>query len=96
MHATHMPLLALRGGVSGAAAAQEVDVQALVVQATLYVGSAMSALSGTISAGTKQMDVLGCVVVGALSALLFSSLLSQPLLSLFRRFSPRHTRLSQP
>ena len=43
--------------------------QDFIMQATLYIGTLMSALSGCISAGTKQMDLFGCVVVGSLTAI---------------------------
>ena len=59
-------LLSLRGG---AYSAHDVaTLQNAVVSATLYVGTFMSALSGCISAGTKQMDLLGCIVVGCVTA----------------------------
>jgi uncharacterized membrane protein YeiH len=60
--AAALPLLALRGGSADAA-------QDLAVSATLYIGTAMSAFSGSISAGTKQMDLLGCIIVGLMTAI---------------------------
>ena len=63
-----LPLLALRGGAGLAAPARHV-AQNAVVHTTLYLGTLMSALSGCISAGTKQMDLLGCVVVGCVTAM---------------------------
>lgn len=41
----------------------------MAVQAALYIGTVMSAFSGSISAGSKQMDLLGCVVVGSITAI---------------------------
>ena len=40
-----------------------------VVDGVLYAGTLMSAISGVISAGTKQMDMLGCVIVGCITAM---------------------------
>ena len=40
-----------------------------VVDGVLYVGTLMSAISGVISAGTKQMDMLGCIIVGCITAI---------------------------
>ena len=39
------------------------------VDGVLYAGTLMSAISGVISAGTKQMDMLGCVIVGCITAM---------------------------
>jgi uncharacterized membrane protein YeiH len=39
------------------------------VQTALYLGTLMSSTSGCISAGTKEMDLLGCVIVGSLTAI---------------------------
>mmetsp|Transcript_54697 Transcript_54697/g.96560 ORF Transcript_54697/g.96560 Transcript_54697/m.96560 type:complete len:295 (-) Transcript_54697:104-988(-) len=71
-----LALLRLRGGllssdpVSQAAAAKITDVaiQAPIMQVGLYVGTMMSALSGCISAGTKGMDLIGCITVGLVTA----------------------------
>lgn len=57
-------LLALRGGATPVRLNSDI-----AVQAALYIGTIMSALSGSISAGTKQMDLLGCVVVGSITAI---------------------------
>ena len=40
-----------------------------VVDGVLYAGTLMSAISGVISAGTKQMDMLGCIIVGCITAM---------------------------
>ena len=77
MHLTPQPalvalphILALRGGAINAPVAADVtQMQAFIVPATLYVGTLMSALSGCISAGTKQMDLLGCVIVSCVTAM---------------------------
>lgn len=55
----------LRGG----AALPELPGSTSFVAFALYLGTTCGALSGTISAGTKQMDLLGCVVVGMISAI---------------------------
>ena len=66
--ASHAPLLALRGG-STFDPPPMAAVEAGAVSFTLYLGTVMSALSGCISAGTKQMDLLGCVVVSCVTAI---------------------------
>jgi uncharacterized membrane protein YeiH len=63
-----LPLLLLRGGTSIPADPPQ-ELQEAIVSFTMYLGTAMSAISGTISAGTKQMDMLGCVVVSCVTAI---------------------------
>jgi len=61
-----------RAAAVAAAAAAKVDpakVQDGIVQLTMYLGTMMSAISGCISAGTKQMDLIGCVVCGCMTAI---------------------------
>ena len=73
-------LLALRGGATATAAAASAAanrltpervqaMHAFVVSCIYFVGTMMSSLSGCISAGTKSMDILGCVVVGCITAI---------------------------
>lgn len=72
-------VLPLRGGAgprSAAAAAKAAAasvnpalLQDGIVSLTMYIGTTMSALSGCISAGTKQMDLIGCVVCGCVTAI---------------------------
>ena len=65
-----LPLLLLRGGALPPTTFEmNAATQDFIMQATLYIGTLMSALSGCISAGTKQMDLFGCVVVGSLTAI---------------------------
>ena len=64
-----LPLLALRGGATIATRVDPVVIQDGIVSLTLYVGTTMSALSGCISAGTKQMDLLGCIVCSTVTAI---------------------------
>ena len=61
-------LLAIRGG-DGAAPNTVVNVQEVAVSLTLYIGTMMSSISGCISAGQKQMDVLGCIVCSLVTAM---------------------------
>jgi len=58
--------LLLRGGGDGSSAA---EVSALIQQTTLYLGTGMAAMAGTITAGSKEMDLFGCVIVGAITAI---------------------------
>ena len=44
-------------------------LQSGIMMLTMYIGVVMSALSGCITAGHKQMDLLGCIVVGCITAL---------------------------
>ena len=68
--AAALPLLLLRGGALPPTTFEmNAATQDFIMQATLYIGTLMSALSGCISAGTKQMDLFGCVVVGSLTAI---------------------------
>ena len=68
-------LLSFRGGAtlsesSAWSSPERVQaLHALVVSTTYYVGTMMSSLSGCISAGTKSMDILGCVVVSCMTAI---------------------------
>ena len=57
------PFLALRGGAGAR------QMQTFAVDVTLYLGTIMSALSGCITAGAKRMDLLGCIVVGCITAM---------------------------
>lgn len=61
-------LASLAAARSAIADIDAVALQELVVSITLYVGTLMSSLSGCISAGSKQMDVLGCVVVAMMTS----------------------------
>jgi len=60
-------LVALRGGalplLTGPA------VQQVLADGTLYMGTAMAALSGSITAGQKEMDLFGCVVLALMTAI---------------------------
>ncbi len=61
-------LLVLRGG--GAWTVDEVaNKQRLVIEGALYLATFMCTLSGVIVAGSKQMDLLGCMIVGYVTAL---------------------------
>ena len=62
-------LLSLRGGAKLPVNLDVQNTQDLMVQTTLYLGTIMSALGGCIAAGEKQMDLLGCVVVGSITAI---------------------------
>jgi len=62
------PLLLLRGGLATAPPPVDPALQDAIVSTTLYIGTVMSSLSGCISAGTKQMDLLGCVIVALITA----------------------------
>ena len=72
--APHLPLLQLRGGsILGSAAAASASMtdtalQAPITQVGLYLGTFMSSLSGCITAGTKEMDMVGCIIVGLVTA----------------------------
>lgn len=46
----------------------EAAVDSSFTQFALYLGTLTSAISGTISAGTKEMDLLGCIVVALVNA----------------------------
>lgn len=47
----------------------EEDPANAIADSTLYLGTAMASLSGTISAGRAQMDLFGCVVVAVITAI---------------------------
>lgn len=66
--ATLPRLIALRGGLA-AELPETVNVQEAAVSLTLYLGTVMSSISGCISAGEKQMDVLGCIVCSCVTAM---------------------------
>ena len=72
--APYLPLLQLRGGsILGSAAAASASMtdtalQAPITQVGLYLGTFMSSLSGCITAGTKEMDMVGCIIVGLVTA----------------------------
>mmetsp|Transcript_4565 Transcript_4565/g.12116 ORF Transcript_4565/g.12116 Transcript_4565/m.12116 type:complete len:273 (-) Transcript_4565:542-1360(-) len=63
---TLRPLLVLRGGNIAMA---DVDVQDAAVAFTLYLGTVMASMSGCISAGIKQMDLIGCIVCSVMTAM---------------------------
>lgn len=68
-------LMSLRGGFGGVVeATSQGDVwfaglSALIQQTTLYLGTGMAAMAGTITAGSKEMDLFGCVIVGCITAI---------------------------
>ena len=45
------------------------DVSQLVLDATFYLGTAMASMAGTITAGSCEMDLFGCTIVGTLTAI---------------------------
>ena len=55
--------------MGGAMSAGNVNVQELAVSLTLYLGTVMSSMSGCISAGMKQMDLIGCIVCSCVTAM---------------------------
>lgn len=59
--------LAVRGG-GGGAAAKVISTTNAVLQALDLVGTGVFAFSGTVAAGTRGMDVFGCLVVAAVTA----------------------------
>jgi uncharacterized membrane protein YeiH len=69
-HPLPLPLLRLRGGLIkvSLAAMPQTAVEAPLTKFALYLGTLMSAISGCISAGTKEMDLLGCIVVALVNA----------------------------
>ena len=59
--------LRLRGGTFPPLPAITVS-HSMMASLTLYLGTVMSSLSGCITAGSKEMDLLGCVCVGLITA----------------------------
>jgi len=61
-----LPLLRLRGGLIPTMAEGAIDSP--ITKIALFIGTFSSAISGCISAGTKEMDLVGCIVVGLVTA----------------------------
>jgi len=68
-------LIRLRGGVGTAPSGVPSGIDMLspfqyaVSMGTLYIGTAMAALSGCITAGSKEMDLFGCVLLAMVTAI---------------------------
>jgi len=62
-----LPLLQLRGGLIPTMSEGAIDSP--ITTAALFIGTFSSAISGCISAGTKEMDLIGCIVVALVTAL---------------------------
>ena len=62
-----LPLLRLRGGLIPTMS--EGAIASPITTAALFLGTFSSAISGCISAGTKEMDLIGCIVVALVTAL---------------------------
>jgi len=62
-----LPLLQLRGGLIPTMSESAIDSP--ITTAALFLGTFASAISGCISAGTKEMDLIGCIVVALVTAL---------------------------
>ena len=60
-----LPLLRLRGGLIPTMS--EGAIASPITTAALFLGTFSSAISGCISAGTKEMDLIGCIVVAVLT-----------------------------
>jgi hypothetical protein len=62
-------LLQLRGGLIPPITMSEGAIDSPITTAALFIGTFSSAISGCISAGTKEMDLIGCIVVALVTAL---------------------------
>ena len=62
-------LVSLRGGFGGREILESPNLHQVAASATLYLGTAMGAMSGAITAGSKEMDLFGCVIQALVTAI---------------------------